>query len=90
MAGRRRVNWEDVRNWFWEQNLFGQGATLRDVARHFDLGLDPVKKRSAAERWSEELKARQACPLRGPGRRRSRYDDMRNGYSTSSSFDWDT
>ena len=53
------VNWAEARRWFLEQNLFGSGATLSDVAEHFGCSLDQVKKRSAAQGWAEERKARQ-------------------------------
>ncbi len=59
IKARQPINWAEVRAWYLEANLFGDGATLRDVASHFDLTLDQVKKRSARERWAEELRARQ-------------------------------
>ena len=56
---RQPTNWAEVRVWYLEQNLFGDGATLKAVAKHFDLTIDQVKKRSAKERWPDELRARQ-------------------------------
>ena len=56
---RTPVNWADARRWYLEQNLFGPGATLADVAEHFGCSRDQVKKRSAAQGWAEERKARQ-------------------------------
>ncbi len=47
---RRPVNPQELLNWFLEQNLFGSGATLGDVARYFDRSLDHVKRLSAKSR----------------------------------------
>ena len=56
---RRPANGAALRNSYLEQNLFGKGATLRDVAQHFGLSLDQVKRLSAKEHWPAQLRERQ-------------------------------
>ena len=58
---RRPVNAQELQNWFLEQNLFGPGATLGDVARHFDRSLDHVKRLSTKYRWQARLREEQAA-----------------------------
>ncbi len=58
---RRPVNAQELQNWFLEKNLFGSGATLGDVARHFDRSLDHVKRLSAKYRWQARLREEQAA-----------------------------
>ncbi len=52
---RRPANAQELENWFLGQNLFGPGAMLSDVARHFDRSLDHVKRLSAKYRWQALL-----------------------------------
>ena len=58
-ARRRPVNSAELRNWYLERNLFGEGATLRDVAQHFGRSPDQVKRLSAKEQWPAQLRERQ-------------------------------
>lgn len=58
---RRPVNAQELLNWFLEQNLFGPGAALGDVARHFDRSLDHVKRLSARYGWQARLREEQAA-----------------------------
>ncbi len=58
---RRPVNAQELQNFFLEQNLFGPGATLGDVARHFDRSLDHVKRLSAKYCWQARLREEQAA-----------------------------
>ncbi len=59
--GRRPVNPQELQHWFLEENIFGPGATLGDVARHFDRSLDHVKRLSAKYHWQARLCEEQAA-----------------------------